>query len=418
MTPLRTGSTLTDAEVSKAPHPAERASPWLLVALTTMNLLNYIDRYVVTVLLPNIQSELHLNDAQAGALGTAFIVVYFVVSPLFGYVGDRYRRPPWLAAGVGIWSLATAACALTRNATSLFIGRGIVGVGEAAYGTIAPSMLADATPKAQIGRTLSWFYLAIPVGSALGYLLGGVLGKQFGWRHAMLAVGVPGLLLAACALRLKDPQRRHDGERALPLTQAYASLLRNRLYVGTVAGYTASTFALGGLAFWAPSYMIRVRHFPQDSGMLLYGGMTVVTGVMGTLIGGFVGDRLLTRVRKAYTWVNIIGALGGAFWCFVALAWQENEGFMVSLAIAQFFLFLNMGPVNALIVGCVSAHVRASAMALSIFSIHLLGDAFSPLLIGKLSDADGLETGMRMIPLAFIVAALIWATTLPQRRRP
>lgn len=388
----------------------------MLVALTAMNLLNYIDRYVVTALLPDIQTDLHLTYAEAGGLGTAFIVVYFIVSPLFGYVGDRYRRPPWLAAGVGFWSMATALCGLTRTAPSLYVGRAAVGVGEAAYGTIAPSMIADAFPPEKHGRMLAWFYLATPAGGALGYVLGGQLGPVIGWRHALFAVAIPGALLAYAATRLHEPGRRAGAGEHLPIAATYASLLRNRLYLGTVAGYTASTFALGGLAFWAPSYMIKVRGFDAQHGMLWYGAMTVVTGVFGTLVGGFVADRLRGRLRKAHTYVSIVGAVGGALGCFTAFAWQDNGGFLVSLGIAQIFLFLNIGPVNALIVNSVAPQVRASAMALSIFSIHLMGDAFSPVLIGKIADVQGLEAGMRLIPLVFLLAAAIWATTLPRRR--
>ncbi|KAK1548489.1 hypothetical protein Q3G72_004103 [Acer saccharum] len=404
--------------------PSSGAQKWALwaplAALTAMNLFNYTDRYVVTALLPEIQADLGINDSQSGLLATAFMVVYFMVSPFFGWVGDRQSRPRLLAMGVALWSLATAGAGFARNYTSLFMARAAVGIGEAAYGTIAPSLITDWFPKVLHGRALALFYLATPVGSAIGYLLGGELGAHLGWRSAFFCVGLPGLLLALIASRLQDPQRQQQTLVQVPLGEAlrqtYRTLWRNGLYVGTVAGYTAYTFALGGFAFWAPTYMMRVRGYPQDQGMLYFGAITVVTGTVGTLLGGYLGDYLLRITRKGYTWVSIVGmALGGTL-CWFALHSQGNQAFIVLMALAQLCLFLNTGPVNALIVGSVPLSMRGSAMATSIFCIHLFGDAASPWLIGRFSDQTDLATAMKTIPLVFSLAGIVWATSLLSRR--
>lgn len=407
-----------------------------LAALTAMNMFNYMDRYVLTALLPEVQSSLDISDLRAGFLATAFMVVYFVTSPLFGWFGDTGSRPRLLGMGVVLWSLATAVTGLATSFAGLFWARAAVGIGEAAYGSIAPSLITDLFKRSQHGRALSFFYLATPVGSALGYLLGGVFGARFGWRPTFFLVGMPGLFLAVLAFRMTDPVRPagpwftgwpqwQPKRSALAVRAAIAAHLRsmrlhlgsNRLYIGTVLGYTAYTFGLGGFAFWAPSFMMRERGFSQSNGMLVFGGITVVTGAIGTLTGGAVGDWLRRRTVKGYTWVNVFAVIVGGMNASLALWCDNNIGFLLSLGVAQMALFLVTGPVNALIVGSVSPAVRGTAMATSIFCIHLFGDAISPVLIGQLSDKAGLRHGMMLTPLAFAVAALIWATTLPHANK-
>jgi fucose permease len=240
--------------------------------------------------------------------------------------------------------------------------------------------------------------------------------------------------MALVALSMPDPSRSHSAFAKLPdlfknngnkaLAQmaraawaTYRELGRNRLWVGTVAGYTAYTFALGGFAFWAPSYMMRVRGFSQEMGMLYFGGITVITGVVGTLLGSFLGDWLVTFTRKGYTLVGILAVTLGAIFATICLMCQSQATFLTALVATQLSLFLNTGPINALILGSVPQHMRASAMASSIFCIHLFGDAISPVLIGWISDRTSLTTGMALTPAVFGIAALLWATTLPKRRR-
>ncbi|MBI5507322.1 MAG: MFS transporter [Deltaproteobacteria bacterium] len=390
-----------------------------LAVLTAVNVLNYVDRYVITAILPDIQRELGLDDTRAGLLGTAFMLVYFVTSPIFGFFGDRGRRKRWLAFGVGLWSLATALGGFAQRFVTLVAARSLVGVGEAAYGSISPSLIADYFPKARRGRMLAVFFLAIPVGSALGYLLGGVLGKHLGWRPAFFVVGFPGLLLALAVLLLHEPVRgAHDAPDAAPpprLATAYRLLATNPLYVWTVLGYTAYTFAIGGLSFWIPSYMMRVRGFDQADGMMLFGGLTVVTGFVGTLLGGYLGDRLLAWTPKGYTWLGVVAVGLGAGATVLALVAPFTPAFVAWLAVAELLLFLNTGPINALILDSVRPQIRATAMAASIFVTHLLGDAISPTLIGSISDRTDLQVGMLAIPAVFLLASALWAVSL---RRP
>src|SRR5207237_8543982 len=231
------------------------------------------DRFILAAVLPRVKVELALTDFQLGLLANAFLVAYFVTSPVFGVLGDRVARPRLMAAGVGVWSVATAAAGITRNFVQLLMARAGVGVGEAAYATISPALLSDYFPRAERGRAFAIFYVAIPVGSAAGFLVGGALERAFGWRAAFYAVGLPGIALALLALRVADPVRgsaeEMEGQIASPsrvvrgeglsVRTNLAGLFRNLAYVGTVLGYAAYTFALGGLAFFMPTFFERVR---------------------------------------------------------------------------------------------------------------------------------------------------------------
>src|SRR2546427_7954808 len=182
-------------------------------------------------------SELRLSDTQLGALMTGFLIVYTLTAPLFGLLGDTRSRNRLLSMGVAIWSLATALAGFARNYAGLFAARAAVGIGEAAYGTISPALLPDYFPRQQRGRVFAIFFAAIPIGSALGYIVGGLVDRYFGWRQAFFVAGIPGLILAALALRLYDPPRRSQDaleEHASGSRNAYRTLVRNRPYVLTV----------------------------------------------------------------------------------------------------------------------------------------------------------------------------------------
>jgi MFS family permease len=391
------------------------AARYVLGVVTLLNFVNYIDRFILAAVLPRIKTDFALNDLQLGLLANAFLVAYFITSPAFGRLGDRGSRPRLIGAGVALWSLATAAAGLTRNFMQLIAARAAVGVGEAAYATISPALLADYFPVARRGRAFSVFYVAIPVGAAVGYLLGGVLERAFGWRAAFYAVGLPGLALALLALTIPDPPRgasdgRHDGG-SETLGATLGRLGRNLPYVGTVLGYAAYTFALGGLAVWMPTYLERVRGLDLARADILVGGVTAVAGLGGTFVGGYIGDRLAARVRHGHLWLSGLATLAASLPAWLALTATSPTTYQTSLFVAEFLLFLSTGPINVVIVSAVPAGMRAMAMAVSIFVIHALGDALSPPIIGTLADLGGLARAVTVVPLAIVVAGLVWTAT-------
>lgn len=401
-----------------------------LAVLTLINLFNYLDRWVVAAVAESIKhSELAPSDAQLGSLAFGFLLVYALTAPVFGRLGDTRSRRGLVAAGVALWSVATALAGFARSFTALFWARAAVGVGEAAYGTIAPSLIADYFPAERRGRTFAIFFAAIPIGSALGYIVGGLADRYFGWRRAFFVAGVPGLLLAALVLGLYEPVRgSQDGSApAAPRAasppiasarDAFGSLVRNPAYVLTVLGYAAYTFALGGLAYWMPAFLERIRGVPKVQATAQFGAIVVVTGFLGTAVGGWLGDRLLRRTRQAYAWVSGIATLAAAPLMLAALVASVPAIYWSAVVVAEVLLFVSTGPVNSMIVNVVSPHMRATAMAASIFAIHLLGDVPSPLLVGMISDLRSLAIGVLILPAATLVGGVIWTIAALQPPAP
>jgi MFS family permease len=408
-------------------RPVAGAARGALAVLTVINLLNYLDRFVVSALVESLKrSELAPSDTQLGLLATGFVLVYMLASPVFGALGDRRSRPPLIAAGVLVWSAATALAGFARSFTTLFLARAAVGVGEAAYGTISPGLIADLFPRSARGRVMSVFFAAIPVGSALGYVVGGLVDRALGWRAAFFVAGVPGVLLAALCLRLPDPPRgaQDEGEpagtRPRSVLAAYADLLRNRSYVLTVLGYAAYTFAVGGMAFWMPAFLERVRGVPRAEATVQFGAIVVVTGFVGTFVGGWLGDALLRRTAQAYLWLSGIAMLVAAPLAWVVFVDPRPAVFLPAVVLAELLLFATTGPINSAIVNAVGAGERATAVALSILAIHLFGDVPSPPLIGWISDASSLERAVLIMPVAILIGGAIWILEawIGGRRRP
>jgi MFS transporter, Spinster family, sphingosine-1-phosphate transporter len=389
-----------------------RTARYALAILTFINLFNYVDRWIVAAVAESIKhSELHLSDTQLGLLQSGFIVIYTLVSPIFGTLGDRRRRPPLVAIGVAIWSIATSLAGFARGFLSLLIARSTVGVGEAAYGTIAPALLSDHFPLEKRGRVLATFFAAIPIGSALGYVLGGVVDRAFGWRAAFFIAGAPGLILSLLVLKVVDPPRgRFDEPPTKPREggNAYLHLLRNRTFILAVLGYGAYTFALGGLAFWMPSFLERVRGMTRPEATVTFGIIALATGFVGTFSGGWIGDLLLKKTKHAYLWVSGVATLVAAPVTYVALSNPHRSVYLPAIVIAELLIFMCTGPVNSAIVNAVSPDERATALGVSVLVMHLIGDIPSPSLIGALSDASSLERAFLIVPVAIVIAGVIW----------
>jgi MFS family permease len=390
--------------------PSVRTGYYALLILTLINLVNYLDRYIIAAALPYIQRDFGITDTQSGLLGTLFIVVFMVFSPLGGYLGDRYPRKVLVAGGVLLWSLATGASGLATSFVVLLLARAFIGIGEAGYGAVAPSIISDLFPRQLRTRMLSFFYIAIPVGAAAGYGLGGWLSQAYSWHTAFFAGGVPGVVLAVLAFFMPEPQRgAMDGPEAqekLPFLVGLKGLGRNPAFWWTTAGYTLMTFSVGGLAFWMPTYLIRERGLAADSSNLVFGAVTAVAGLLGTLAGGWMGDRMDRRSEGGGLKVSGVGLLLAAPCMFVAVKLQAPSATFAAIFVAQFLIFLNSGPINAAIVNCVPPAFRAFAMGLNVLCIHLLGDALSPTLIGQLADVASLGFAIELNALPVLLGGV------------
>lgn len=475
-----------------AANPHVPAGAWgALGLLLGINLFNYIDRFVLAAVLPLIAVDASMLDpadpnlqSKLGLLATAFMVAYLVFSPAFAWVGGRMAsRWALVGAGVLVWSLASGSSGLAPTFAMLFLTRCLVGIGEAAYGPVAPSMLSDLFPTSIRGIVMAVFYMAIPVGSALGFILGGQLGEAFGWRHAFFVTYAGGVLGLLCFALREPPRPLSDPTHRPGYFEVLAGLRKNRSFVLCCLGMTATTFILGGVAIWVPSYFFqRESRFVLDDaavarlesqkdtagqaiipgetigklravggpevmtysqfrrrltdtlsgtemegyGMKVYdaatapgaltngvintvfGGIVVVSGFVATLCGGLFGDWLRNRgVRGAYfhaagwttlaAWPFFVGML------FAPLPWAWGL-----LFVAVFLLFFNTGPANTVLANVTRSEVRATAFAINILVIHLLGDAISPPIIGAIADFADLHTGFLVASVFILVGGGLW----------
>jgi MFS family permease len=409
-----------------------------LLVLTALNLLNYADRNVLFAVQPLVQDEFHLSKTQIGYLTSAFLGFYMIAAPFVGPLADRYSRKLIIALGAIFWSGLTLLTAFTHTYTQLLIRHTLVGIGEATFVTIAPTFVADLFAEKMRGRILGIFYLAIPVGSAAGYLLGGHLAPHYGWRFPFYIAAGPGFLLALTVLFLKEPERgQFDSVEEAPedsaarvragtllapigrlltavgleavyleLIRIYFGVLRNRAFLTATLGMAAMTFSLGGIQVWMPQFLYSERHYSLEQANFIFGIIIVVDGIVASLAGGWLGDYLLPRMKSSYYLVSAVSMALGVPVMIVAL-FSRGKAMVPAIALAAFFLLLNTSPLNAAVINSVGAHIRATAIAVNIFIIHILGDVPSPTMMGWVADRRSLQAAFALPVIAMVISALI-----------
>jgi predicted MFS family arabinose efflux permease len=400
------------------------AAFWTLVALFGMNLLNYIDRFILAAVLKPVRVDLGMSEWAAGFTVSVFYVGYAVFSPIVGWLGDRMQRRYLLAVGVGVWSLATCGAALCQSFEQLVLARSLLGVGEAAYATLAPTLIADFFPREQRNRALSFFYLAVPFGAAIGYPLGGFIQTHYGWRTAFFVVGLPGLAVALAALALPEPERgatedvdeqhRHLHSKVnYSWREIFAVLVRNRSFVCNTLGMAMFTFALGGLQGWAPTYFEEVRGMNQEKANDWLGMVLVVSALIGTPLGGVLSDRLAPRLRGAYFWVSGVTMLASVPFLAVTLLATDPVLIFGSMVVGLTLAFMNIGPSNSILTNVSLPNIRAAAVSVNLMAIHFLGDIPSPPLIGLVGGGGHLFWGMAITLPAIALGGVFFCLGAP-----
>jgi MFS family permease len=393
--------------------------------LLALNLLNYLDRYILNGAQPLIQNEFQSTDEQMGRLTTALFFFYMFAAPLSGWLGDWLRRKPLIITGAILWSLATLGSGFVHTYWGLFASRVFVGVGEATFGIYAPAVLADFYPERDRNRILSIFYLAIPVGAALGYLAGGELGSMWGWRMPYRVCAIPGLLIAALygvwgrepERGAKDSYRKGEIKTRIRIDSLGALLgfmlerlqiLRNPAFLTSTFGLAAITFALGGISAWVPTYLHRANGLSVGNAGLVVGAITIIDGIGGTIAGGWIAHRWQRTDHRALYLIS--------FWSVVLtipfailVFFGPRSTTIPALVLAEFFIFVNNGPINAAIVNSVPGAVRATAISINLFCIHAFGDTFSPQIIGAISDRSTLSIGLGATLVSLVIACgILW----------
>ncbi|XP_005399747.1 PREDICTED: protein spinster homolog 3 isoform X3 [Chinchilla lanigera] len=396
-------------------------SPWSLprwrayvaaAVLCYINLLNYMNWFIIAGVLLDIQKVFRISDSSAGLLQTVFIGCLLLSAPVFGYLGDRHSRKATLSLGILLWSGAGLSGSFISPQYSwlFFLSRGVVGTGTASYSTIAPTVLADLFVKDQRTRVLAVFYIFIPVGSGLGYVLGSAVTKLTGsWRWALRIMPcLEAVALILLILLVPDPPRgaaEKQGEAAMrPLRSSWCEdvryLGRNWSFVWSTLGVTAMAFVTGALGFWAPKFLFeaRVVHGLQlpcfqepcsswDS--LIFGALTVVTGIVGVILGAEAARRYKKVNPRAEPLICASSLLATAPCLYLALVLAPTTlvASYVFLALGELLLSCNWAVVADILLSVVAPRCRGTAEALQITVGHILGDAGSPYLTGLISSA-------------------------------
>jgi MFS family permease len=385
-----------------------------LLLLLSINLFNYIDRQILAALEPDIRASFFApGDVNAmtktGLLGDAFFVTYMLSAPILGFLADRISR--WLIVGsaVILWSLASGGSGLAATFGILFATRIFVGIGEGGYGPAAPTILSDLFPIETRGRIMAIFCAAIPVGSALGYVIGGLIGPHLGWRWAFYLVAPPGLLLGLLCFWQRDPRVAADHlvqKAPRRSIRDYLNLFRTRSYLINCVAMTLTTFVTSGVGFWVPAYL-RYRNQTPDVGMTVFGLITVVAGLISTLLGGVIADRLRSRFAGAYFWVSGIGMLI-ACPIFVVALYIPFPAAWIAMFFAIFFLFLNTGPSNTALANVSLPAVRATAFAVNILVIHALGDVQAFWLLGYIGGHTNMHVAFLFVSGIIFLSGVAW----------
>jgi MFS family permease len=334
-----------------------------------------------------------------------------LTAPIFGWMADRYSRWAIIGLSVALWSVASGVTGLAGGFTALLLTRVFLGIGEAGYGPAAPTIISDLYPVERRGLVLAWFFMAIPVGSALGYVLGGLVHQWLGWRWAFYLVAPPGLLLAAFCVLMKNPPRSGGAHAKPARLEDYEKLAKIPSLVANILAQTAMTFAIGGLSVWVPTYISEARGQSLATTDSIFGGIVVVAGLISTLFGGWLGDKLRSRFPGSYFLVSGCGMLLG-FPMTIAMLYVPFPAAWVCIFFAIFFLFMNTGPANTALANVTPSNMRAAAFAVNILVIHLLGDAFSPALIGFIKDHGSWELSFFTVSTVMLVAGVIWLSSM------
>ncbi|XP_062844686.1 protein spinster homolog 3 [Trichomycterus rosablanca] len=424
-----------------------RSSYVAVAVLCYVNLLNYMDRYTIAGVLPSLQNYFGISDSTSGLLQTVFICSFMLLAPVFGYLGDRYNRKRIMVAGMVVWIATTLGSSFIskEHFGVLVFMRALVGTGEASYCTIAPTIIGDLFSGSKRTLMISFFYIFIPVGSGLGYILAAKIATATGdWRWALRLnpiLGILGLLLLV--FLTPNPPRGAAETHGAACTERTSYLedikylIKNRSFVWSSWGVTAMAFVTGALAFWTPTFLSRARVIqgitpacskepcdPSDS--YIFGGITVVTGIAGVFIGSTISRKLRDRVANADPLICAVGMLSSSPCLFIAitLASTSIPATYTFIAIGEVLLSLNWAILADILLYVVIPTRRATAEALQIMVCHLFGDAGSPYLIGIISDAlsklepnsaswrfSSLEYSVMLCPFVGVLGGLFFLLT-------
>jgi MFS transporter, Spinster family, sphingosine-1-phosphate transporter len=425
---LATTPARANARERRRSQPTRGQARFAFTVLLIINILNYADRYVLSAVLPKIHADLGLNSLEEGLLGSSFLFVYAIATLPLGVWADRSVRKNIVGLCVGIWSFATVLAGMARTFLQLFLVRSVLGIGEAGYAPASLSLLGDYFPKGHRGRILSYWSMGTLIGAAIGFTLGGLIADALGWRWAFYVVGIPGLICAFLAWRMAEPARGAFDEEEQQGADTDVAEAESAIHGGIgkdfwgtvgklraiptywvlVAALVFSFFTIGGTSFWLPSYIVDDFHLKVGTAGILTGAVLVTSGLVGTVVGGWLADTFQRRWPEGRLLVATSGLLIGAPLVLLALFIHTLWLFVVVFILACIMLNFCTGPLNAVIQDVIAPEMRATAIGLALLLAHLLGDAAAPSAIGALAGKVSLGLALTLTaPLSLFIAGLI-----------
>ncbi|KAL5556652.1 hypothetical protein UlMin_038888 [Ulmus minor] len=461
-------TTTTIPNKSSGQNPSWFSPKRLLFIFCVINMLNYVDRGAIASNGVNgslgtctesgictsgsgIQGDFNLNNFEDGVLSSAFMVGLLLASPIFASLAKTHNPFRLIGVGLTVWTVATAGCGFSFNFWSIAICRMLVGVGEASFISLAAPFIDDNAPPAQKTAWLGMFYMCIPTGIALGYVYGGVVGDHLNWRVAFWGEAILMLPFAILGFIIKPLNLKGfthpDSKVALTTTEtvtpvieeasdvdshlfiasdnttklSFASklskqfsrfakdmkvLLLDKVYVVNVLGYIAYNFVIGAYSYWGPKAGSNI--YKMSDADLLFGGITIICGIFGTLAGGFILDSMTATISNAFKLLSAATFLGAIF-CFSAFCLKSLYGFVALFSVGELLVFATQAPVNYVCLHCVKPSLRPLSMAISTVSIHIFGDVPSSPLVGVLQDSiDNWRKTALILTSVLFIAAGIW----------
>jgi MFS family permease len=396
----------------------------LLIFLTLVNILNYFDRYIVHSVEPLLKAEFNISNESSGYIVSAFVWGYFLFSPLFGYLGNKADRRVLMAVGLCAWSIATFYTGLTAGFAAFFFARILVGIGEASFGTIVPGYLKGRiNDTVKLNNAFSLFYCAIPVGAALGYVIGGYISDVYSWRHVFQFAAIPGFLLMFGFFFLAPDsgyQEKNEGGSSVLID--LKRIVQSPIIRLSIIGYIFNTFALQGIAAFVVRYGVslgmEMTDVTKSFGIILF-----ITGFVGTFVGGSLASYFAksaeNKPESLLRFVSLSTLVGVPF---LALAFVVGSPslFLWCCFAAELLLFASVAPLNSVLVECAPSRLETLTQGVAIFSINLFGSIFGPVIIGKVADilknagyvaevgAPYLSYALQLSTVTAIASVLFW----------
>jgi MFS transporter, Spinster family, sphingosine-1-phosphate transporter len=362
----------------------------VLIILTLVHFINYVDRQIIFPLFHYIKPEFNLSDFELGLLATSFLLVYSFFSIPFGLLADKKIRKNIIGFGLLFWSLVTSISGFAKNYLHLFLSRALVGVGEASYAPAATSLLSDLFPASQRSRVMSIYNIGLYLGGAVGMSLAGIMGETIGWRASFFIVGLPGLLICFFVFRIKEKKRIVIS--TYGVLKNFKDLFTNPIYNYVLAGATFIAFSSGSILSWAFEFTMRYHNFGVQEASITIGLIAMLGGISGVLSGGWISDHLYKFYKSARAITISVSFLISTPFLALTLTATSKMAFLSYLFLSSYFMCWYFGPIIAMIQESVNEHFKATALAFYFFFIHIFGDALAPSIIGKISDLSSLKS--------------------------